>query len=82
MNKKVEPQDRKILLSENVELGEKTPKGQTVTDPNILFNEIERTPSFLTGSEATSEVFWDIQTHATITTITVAINQIIGFPRI
>ncbi len=51
MNKKVEAQDKRILVSENVKLGEKTPKGQTVTDPNILFNEVERTPSFLTGSE-------------------------------
>jgi len=51
MNKKVEAQDRKILVSQNVELGGKTPKGQTITDPNILFNEVERTPSFLTGSE-------------------------------
>ena len=51
MNKKVEPQDRRILLSENVELGEKTNKGQVVTDPNVLFNEMEREASFLTGSE-------------------------------
>ena len=51
MNKKVEPQDRKILLSETVELGEKTNKGQIVTDPNVLFNEMEREASFLTGSE-------------------------------
>ena len=50
MNKKVEPQDRKILLSESVELGTKTEKGQTITDPNILFNEMEREASFLTGS--------------------------------
>jgi hypothetical protein len=51
MNKKVEPQDRRILLSETVELGEKTEKGQIVTDPNVLFNEMEREASFLTGSE-------------------------------
>jgi pyruvate ferredoxin oxidoreductase alpha subunit len=51
MNKKVEPQDRKILLSESVKLGEKTQKGQTITDPNFLFNEMEREASFLTGSE-------------------------------
>ncbi len=51
MNKKVEAQDRRILLSETVELGEKTNKGQTVTDPNVLFNEMEREASFLTGSE-------------------------------
>ncbi len=51
MNKKVEPQDRKILLSENVELGEKIESGQIVTDPNFLFNEMEREASFLTGSE-------------------------------
>ena len=51
MNKKVEPQDRRILLSETVELGEKTEKGQVVTDPNVLFNEMEREASFLTGSE-------------------------------
>ena len=51
MNKKVEPQDRKILLSENVELGEEIESGQIVTDPNFLFNEMEREASFLTGSE-------------------------------
>jgi pyruvate ferredoxin oxidoreductase alpha subunit len=51
MNKKVEAQGRKILLSENVELGTKTEKGQTITDPNVLFNEMEREASFLTGSE-------------------------------
>ncbi len=51
MNKKVEPQDRKILFSETVKLGEKTNKGQIVTDPNVLFNEMEREASFLTGSE-------------------------------
>jgi pyruvate ferredoxin oxidoreductase alpha subunit len=51
MNKKVEPQDRRILLSETVELGTKTEKGQVVTDPNVLFNEMEREASFLTGSE-------------------------------
>ena len=51
MNKKVAPQDRKILFSQNVKVGEKTEKGQTITDPNILFNEMEREASFLTGSE-------------------------------
>ena len=51
MNKKVEPQDRKILLSETVELGEVIESGQIVTDPNFLFNEMEREASFLTGSE-------------------------------
>ena len=51
MNKKVEPQDRKILFSENVDVGGKTQKGQIITDPNILINEMERKASFLTGSE-------------------------------
>jgi pyruvate ferredoxin oxidoreductase alpha subunit len=51
MNKKVEPQDRKILFSQNVKVGEKNHAGQTITDPNILFNEMEREASFLTGSE-------------------------------
>lgn len=51
MNKKVEPQDRKITLSQSVKLGEKTQKGQIITDPNVLFNEMEREASFLTGSE-------------------------------
>jgi pyruvate ferredoxin oxidoreductase alpha subunit len=51
MNKKVEPQDRKILFSQTVKVGEKNHKGQTITDPNILFNEMEREASFLTGSE-------------------------------
>ncbi len=38
MNKKVAPQDRKILVSQNLKLCEKTNKGHTVTDPNFLFN--------------------------------------------
>lgn len=51
MNKKVAPQDRKILFSESVELGGKGPMGQTITDPNYMFNEVEREANFLTGSE-------------------------------
>ena len=51
MNKKVEPQERKILVSETVELGEKNQMGQTITDPNYMFNEVKREASFLTGSE-------------------------------
>lgn len=51
MNKKVAPQDRKILVSESVELGDTGPKGQTVTDPNVMLHEAERNASFLTGSE-------------------------------
>ncbi|NIQ02919.1 MAG: ferredoxin oxidoreductase [Nitrospinaceae bacterium] len=51
MNKKVEPQNKKILVSQNVNLGEKNQKDQVVTDPNVMLHEVERTPSFLTGSE-------------------------------
>ncbi len=51
MNKKVAPPDRKILFSQNVKVGEKNHIGQTITDPNFMFNEVERTASFLTGSE-------------------------------
>ncbi|CAI2717314.1 transketolase C-terminal domain-containing protein [Nitrospina watsonii] len=51
MNKKVETQGKKIVLSQTVKLGHKTAKGQVVTDPNEMFFEAERTPSFLTGSE-------------------------------
>ncbi len=51
MNKQVSAQDRKILVSENVEIGGKNRKGQTITDPNELFFEVERKPAFLTGSE-------------------------------
>lgn len=51
MNKKVAPQDRKILFSQTVEIGGKNQKDQTITDPNYMFNEVEREASFLTGSE-------------------------------
>ena len=51
MNKKVAPQDRKILISESVKLGDKGPLNQIVTDPNVMLHEAERTPDFLTGSE-------------------------------
>jgi len=51
MNKKVAPPDRKILFAQNVKVGEKNQVGQTITDPNFMFNEVERTASFLTGSE-------------------------------
>ena len=51
MNKQVESPDVKIRIAENVKFGEKTDKGQIVTDPNHMFFEAERTPAFLTGSE-------------------------------
>jgi len=51
MNKKVAPQDRKILISESVKLGDKGPMNQIVTDPNVMLHEAERIPDFLTGSE-------------------------------
>ena len=51
MNKKVAPQDRKILVSESVKLGDKGPMNQIITDPNVMIHEAERTPDFLTGSE-------------------------------
>ncbi|MEE9498902.1 MAG: transketolase C-terminal domain-containing protein [Nitrospinaceae bacterium] len=51
MNKQVAPQDRKILVSESVKLGEKGPMNQIITDPNVMIHEAERTPDFLTGSE-------------------------------
>ncbi|MGP0565272.1 transketolase C-terminal domain-containing protein [Nitrospina sp. 32_T5] len=55
MNKKVETQGKRILLSETVELGHKNQKGQVFTDPNEMFFDAERTPSFLTGSEVIRE---------------------------
>ncbi|MCF8719676.1 transketolase C-terminal domain-containing protein [Nitrospina gracilis] len=55
MNKKVESQGKRILLSETVELGHKNKKGQVLTDPNEMFFTAERTPSFLTGSEVIRE---------------------------
>ncbi|MEE8260619.1 MAG: ferredoxin oxidoreductase, partial [Nitrospinaceae bacterium] len=51
MNKMVAPQDRKILISESVKLGDKGPMNQIITDPNVMIHEAERTPDFLTGSE-------------------------------
>ncbi len=51
MNKQVAPQDRKILVSESVKLGDKGPMNQIITDPNVMIHEAERTPDFLTGSE-------------------------------
>lgn len=51
MNKMVAPQNGKILFSQIVKVGEKTKMGQTITDPNVMFNEVERTPAFMTGSE-------------------------------
>jgi len=51
MNKQVAPQDRKILFSESVKLGDKGPMNQIITDPNVMIHEAERTPDFLTGSE-------------------------------
>ena len=51
MNKKVAPQDRKILISESVKLGDKGPMNQIITDPNVMLHEAERTADFLTGSE-------------------------------
>lgn len=55
MNKQVSAEDRKILLSENVKLGGKNRKGQTITDPNDMFFGVERKASFLTGSEVIKE---------------------------
>ena len=37
MNKKVAPQNGKIILSETVELGAKNQKDQVITDPNHMF---------------------------------------------
>ena len=51
MNKKVEPQSKKILVSQSVKLGEKNQKDQVITDPNVMLQSAGRTPSFLTGSE-------------------------------
>ena len=51
MNKQVAPQDRQILVSESVKLGDKGPMNQIITDPNVMIHEAERTPDFLTGSE-------------------------------
>ncbi|MEE8270070.1 MAG: transketolase C-terminal domain-containing protein [Nitrospinaceae bacterium] len=55
MNKKVAPQNGKIILSETVELGEKNQKDQVITDPNYMFFEAERKANFLTGSEVIKE---------------------------
>jgi len=51
MNKMVAPQNGKILFSQIVKVGEKNQMGQTITDPNVMFNEVERTATFMTGSE-------------------------------
>jgi len=51
MNKKVAPQDRKILFSQVVKVGEKNQMNQVITDPNVMFNEVERSATFMTGSE-------------------------------
>ena len=51
MNKKVTPENRRVIGSTHAKLGEKNKMGQTFTDPNEFFYESERTPSFMTGSE-------------------------------
>jgi len=51
MNKQVSAQDRKIILSENIEIGSKNRKGQVIADPDHFFFEAERKAAFLTGSE-------------------------------
>ncbi|MCH8312144.1 MAG: ferredoxin oxidoreductase [Nitrospinae bacterium] len=51
MNKTVDrPKDR-IIRSQHVKLGTKNKMGQTYTDINTMFFEVEREPSFMTGSE-------------------------------
>ena len=51
MNKQVELENRKVIASKHVKLGQKNQKGQTYTDVNDIFYKAEQTPSFLTGSE-------------------------------
>ncbi len=51
MNKKVIPEDRKIISSTNVKIGQKNKKGQVHTEPNEFFYGIERITKFFTGSE-------------------------------
>ncbi len=51
MNKKVIPEDRKIISSTNVKIGQKNQKDQVHTEPNEFFYGIERITKFFTGSE-------------------------------
>lgn len=55
MNKKVDGQKSRILLSEKVKIGSKGPVNLTVADPNDMFFEAKRKPTFLTGSEVIKE---------------------------
>jgi pyruvate ferredoxin oxidoreductase alpha subunit len=51
MNKKVIPEDRKIISSTHVKLGQKNQKDQVHTEPNEFFYGVERITKFFTGSE-------------------------------
>ncbi|MFQ5715527.1 MAG: transketolase C-terminal domain-containing protein [Nitrospinales bacterium] len=55
MNKQVIAQERKIIGSMHLKLGQKNRKEQTFTDPNEFFLESARKKSFLTGSEVIRE---------------------------
>lgn len=50
------PQLQRILVPADAKIGQKQPRsGQTITDPNYMFFEAERTAAFLTGSEVIKE---------------------------
>jgi pyruvate ferredoxin oxidoreductase alpha subunit len=51
MNKKVIPENRKIISSTHVKLGQKNQKDQVHTEPNEFFYGVERITKFFTGSE-------------------------------
>ena len=51
MNKKVIPEDRKIISSTHVKIGQKNQKDQVHTEPNEFFYGVERVTKFFTGSE-------------------------------
>ena len=51
MNKKVIPEDRKIISSTHVKIGQKNQKDQVHTEPNEFFYGVERITKFFTGSE-------------------------------
>jgi pyruvate ferredoxin oxidoreductase alpha subunit len=51
MNKQVELENRKVIASKHVKLGQKKQKDQTYTDVKDIFYKAKQTPSFLTGSE-------------------------------
>ena len=51
MNKPVDSPKDRIIKSQHVKLGTKNKMDQTYTDINTMFFDVERKPSFMTGSE-------------------------------